>query len=88
MSAFGVGAQYGATLPFSRMQESEADHIGLILMAMAGYDPNQAVDFWGRMAASGGEKPPELMSTHPSDEHRIADLKKELPDALKYYKKP
>ena len=87
MQAFGAGAQYGALLPFSRLQESEADKIGLVLMAMAGYDPHEAVGFWQRMAAAGGEKPPELMSTHPSDERRIADLEKQIPEATKYYKK-
>ncbi len=88
MTAFGVGAQYGVLLPFSRAQESEADHLGLIFMAMAGYNPEGAVAFWQRMAAmSGGQKPPELLSTHPSDQHRINDLKKWLPDAMKYYSK-
>jgi predicted Zn-dependent protease len=87
MQAFGAGAQYGALLPFSRLQESEADRIGLVLMAKAGYDPKEAVTFWQRMQSSGGEKPPELMSTHPSDERRIADIKKEIPEAMKYYKK-
>lgn len=84
--AFGIGAQYGALLPFGRKQESEADHLGLIFMAMAGYDPRAAVPFWERMAAGGGGKPPEILSTHPSDETRIADLKKEMPEALTYYK--
>jgi len=87
MQAFGVGAQVGALLPFSRLQESEADRIGLVLMAMAGYDPHEAVGFWQRMAAHGGSKPPELLSTHPADERRIAELQKEIPEALKYYKK-
>ena len=88
MSAFGVGAQYGVMLPFSRSHESEADQMGLIFMAMAGYDPNAAVDFWQRMgAASGGQKPPEFLSTHPSDETRINDIKKHLPEAMRYYKK-
>ena len=87
MQAFGVGAQYGVTLPFSRAQESEADRIGLVLMAKAGYDPHEAVPFWQRMSASGGEKPPELMSTHPSDERRIADIQKEIPEAMKFYQK-
>jgi predicted Zn-dependent protease len=86
MTAFGVGAQFGVLLPFSRSQESEADHMGLIFMAMAGYDPNEAVTFWQRMASSGGQKPPEFLSTHPSDETRINDIKKELPEALRYYK--
>jgi predicted Zn-dependent protease len=88
MSAYGVGAQYGALLPYSRLQESEADHMGLIFMAMAGYDPNQAISFWDRMSKQGGgQKPPELLSTHPADATRIADLKKELPEAMQYYKK-
>ena len=87
MSAFGAGAQYGVLLPFSRGQESEADHLGLIFMAMAGYDPHHAVAFWQRMAASsGGQKPPEFMSTHPSDAKRIQAIQQELPEALKYYK--
>jgi predicted Zn-dependent protease len=87
MGAFGLGAQYGVMLPFSRSHESEADHLGIIFMAMAGYDPNTAVGFWERMAAQGGEKPPEFMSTHPSDQTRIADIKENLPEAMKYYKK-
>jgi predicted Zn-dependent protease len=84
--AFGIGAQFGALLPFGRKQESEADHLGLIFMAMAGYDPQAAVPFWERMAAGGGSKPPEILSTHPSDATRIADLKKHMPEAMKYYK--
>jgi predicted Zn-dependent protease len=89
MSAFGAGAQYGVMMPFERGQESEADHLGLIFMAMAGYDPNHSVAFWQRMAAGSAkaEKPPEFMSTHPSDEHRIQKIQQELPEALKYYKK-
>jgi len=87
MGAFGAGAQYGILLPFSRTQESEADHLGLIFMAMAGYNPQKAVDFWERMADMGGKKPPEFMSTHPSDQHRIEALKKIMPEAMKYYKK-
>ena len=86
MTAFGVGAQYGALLPFSRKQESEADHLGLIFMAMAGYDPGVAVPFWERMAQGGGSKPPEFMSTHPSDQTRINNLKTLMPEAMKYYK--
>lgn len=87
MTAYGVGTTVGVMLPFSRTHESEADHLGLIFMAMAGYDPSAAVDFWTRMSAQGGQKPPEWLSTHPSDETRIADLKKELPEAMSYYKK-
>jgi predicted Zn-dependent protease len=86
MTAFGVGAQVGVLLPFSRTQESEADRLGLIFMAMAGYNPQAAVTFWERMAAQGGGKPPEFLSTHPSDQTRINDIKKELPEALQYYK--
>jgi predicted Zn-dependent protease len=86
MTAFGVGAQYGALLPFSRQQESEADHLGLDFMAMAGYDPHVAVPFWERMSQGGGQKPPEFMSTHPADATRIANLQKLIPEAMKYYK--
>jgi len=86
MTAFAVGAQFGAMLPFSRAQESEADHLGLIFMAMAGYDPRLAPAFWERMAAGGGGKPPEFMSTHPSDAHRMADLEQLMPEALTYYR--
>jgi len=88
MAVYGVGAQVGVLLPYSRTHESEADHLGLIFMAMAGYDPNEAVTFWQRMAASGGQKPPEFLSTHPSDETRIADIKKAIPEAMQYYRKP
>jgi len=89
MSVYGVGAQYGALLPYSRLHESEADHLGLIFMAIGGYDPNESVTFWQRMSASNkGQAPPEFMSTHPADETRIADLAKELPEARQYYQKP
>jgi predicted Zn-dependent protease len=84
--AIGVGAQVGM-LKFSRTQESEADHIGLIFMAMAGYDPNDAIQFWERMSQNSSGAPPEFLSDHPADATRIADLKKELPEAMKYYKK-
>jgi len=88
MSVYGVGAQYGAILPYSRMQESEADHLGLIFMAMAGYDPNEAVSFWQRMASQkGGQAPPEFLSTHPSDAARIEKIKQLIPEAMNYYKK-
>lgn len=86
MTAFGIGSQVGVMLPFSRLHESEADHLGLIFMAMAGYNPNNAVEFWQRMAAQGGEAPPEFLSTHPSNETRISDLKKLIPEAMQYYK--
>ncbi len=88
MSVFGAGAQYGALLPFGRLQESEADHLGLIFMAMAGYDPNEAVDFWSRMSKmQEGQAPPEFMSTHPSDETRIRKINQTIPEAMKYYQK-
>lgn len=77
----------GVGLPHGRKQEAEADRIGLILMAKAGYDPRKAIPFWERMAkAGGGNKPPEFLSTHPSDETRIKKIQEHLPEALKYYK--
>lgn len=87
LTAYGVGTTVGVMLPFSRTHESEADHLGLIFMAIAGYNPSAAVEFWTRMSQKGGAKPPEWLSTHPSDETRIADIKKHLPEALSYYKK-
>ncbi len=87
MTAFGVGANVGVMLPFSRSHESEADKMGLIFMAMAGYNPAEAIDFWKRMGESGGQKPPEFLSTHPADETRVKDLQAYLPEAMKYYKK-
>jgi predicted Zn-dependent protease len=87
MIAFGAGSQYGVMLPFSRKHEYEADYMGLIFMSMAGYDPNQSVVFWQRMAQKGGSKTPEFLSTHPVDENRIAKIKEKLPEALTYYNK-
>ena len=88
MTAFGMGAQLGVILPYSRLHESEADHLGLIFMAMAGYDPNEAVGFWERMAQmKGGKAPPEFISTHPSDETRIRNIKALIPKAMQYYRK-
>jgi predicted Zn-dependent protease len=88
MSAFGVGSTVFGILPYSRLHESEADHLGLIFMAMAGYDPREAPEFWKRMSSlSSGNKPPEFLSTHPADATRIANLNKWLPEALEYYKK-
>jgi len=84
MSAFGVGSQLGM-LGYSRQHELEADKLGLVFMAMAGYDPERAISFWQEMAKIGGNKPPEFMSTHPSDERRIAQIKAFLPEARKYY---
>ncbi len=86
MTAFGAGAQFGALLPFSRLHESEADHLGLIFMAMAGYDPHEAVGFWERMAQEGGgQAPPEFMSTHPSDATRIRKIEEAMPEIMNYY---
>ena len=86
MTAFGVGAQYGVLLPYSRVQESEADRLGLIFMAMAGYDPHEATAFWTRMSQKGGQKPPEIMSTHPSDETRVRKINEDMAEAMMYYK--
>ncbi len=87
MQAVGMGTNVGM-LKFSRSHESEADHMGLIFMAMAGYDPSSAPAFWERMATlSGGQQPPEFLSTHPSHETRIQDLKGWIPEANQYYKK-
>lgn len=84
-AAMGLGTQYGILLPYSRKQELEADQLGLIFMAMAGYDPGMAAAFWQRMSQQGGSTP-EFMSTHPSDATRIKQIEKDLPEALKYYK--
>lgn len=86
--AFGVGATVGVMLPFGRKQESEADEMGLIFMAKAGYDPREAIPFWQRMSKqSNGQKPPEILSTHPSDETRIEKLKELMPKAMIFYSK-
>ncbi len=88
MAAYGITSEYAAIRPFSRVQESEADHIGLILMAKAGYDPQEAPRFWERFAEAGqGRKHPEFLSTHPSDEHRAADLRALLPEATEQFEK-
>jgi predicted Zn-dependent protease len=73
-------------LPWSRQQETEADQYGLIFAAMAGYNPQEAIAFWQRMASADGAKPPEFLSTHPSDESRMRKLKQFMPEAMKYYK--
>ncbi|HCO67021.1 MAG TPA: peptidase M48 [Dysgonomonas sp.] len=86
-TVYGVGAQYGIMLPYSRKQELEADQLGLIFMAMAGYNPQAAESFWTRMSQnSGNAKVAEFMSTHPSDETRIKKIREELPEAMKYYR--
>ena len=86
-TVYGLGAQYGVMLPFSRKHETEADYMGLVLMTMAGYNPDVAVDFWQKMSAGSNGKVPEFMSTHPSDETRIADIEKALPSIKAQYGK-
>jgi len=88
VSAYGLGTQVGFLLPFSRVHENEADHLGLVFMAMAGYDPHEAVGFWERMAAAskGQAKPPEFLSTHPADATRIKNLQNLIPEAMEYYR--
>lgn len=86
MKAYGLGTEYGVILPYSRAHESEADHIGLMLMAKAGYDPSEAPQFWSRFArSSSGQKPPEFMSTHPNDDNRAVALAQLLPQAQGLY---
>lgn len=85
-TVYGVSAEYGVLLPFSRKQELEADQYGLIFSAIAGYDPRVAIDLWTRMASlSTGQKPPVILSSHPSDAERIQKLRDLMPEALKYY---
>lgn len=86
LKLYGMGATVGVLLPWGRAQESEADQIGLNLMAKAGYDPAAAVAFWQRMSKISGDKPPEFLSTHPSDDTRIAQIKARLPEARSYYR--
>jgi metalloendopeptidase OMA1, mitochondrial len=87
MAALGAGAQYGVLLPFSREHETEADEIGLLYMARAGYDPQEAITFWERMSSAGGSQPPEFASTHPSHGTRIENLRAFLPKAAAEYEK-
>jgi predicted Zn-dependent protease len=82
MLAYGLGAQYGVLLPYSRTHESEADRIGLTLMALAGYDPHEAVKFWERFKEASGSAVPAIFSTHPSDEKRIKDINSYIQEAL------
>ena len=85
--AAGAGVNYGILMPMSRKQESEADHIGLVLMAMAGYEPHAAIALWERLAAfDEGQKGPQWLSTHPTNAERIADIKSWVPEAMKYYR--
>ena len=87
LQAYGVGSQVGVMLPFGRKQELEADRYGLIFAAMAGYNPRESIPLWQRMEqASNGQKPPEFLSTHPSEGRRIEQLQKYMPEALQYYK--
>ncbi len=85
MGLLGAGSQFGILLPFSRKHESEADHIGLLLMAAAGYDPRESIHFWQRMERVGGQKRSEFTSTHPSHEHRARDLQRWLTEAEPLY---
>jgi len=85
MAAFGLGSQVGVMLPYSRLHESEADELGLYFMAMAGYNPQSAPEFWNRMLKQGGERPPEFLSTHPDPENRIESLNSHMPKAMEYY---
>lgn len=86
MAALGAGATVGVMLPFSRSHESEADEHGLYLAAVAGYDPRAAVGLWQRMGALGGQRPPEWLSTHPSEETRIERLQEAMPKALDLFR--
>lgn len=87
MQSYGLGAQVGVLLPFSRLHETEADRLGLIFMAMAGYDPHAAVGFWTRMSASKeGASQPEFLSTHPADTTRIQNIEGMMPEAMQYYR--
>jgi len=87
-SLLGAGAKVGLVLPWGRAQESEADHLGLILMAKAGYDPHAARDLWVRMTAAsqGSGRPPEFLSTHPSEPTRVRQLEAWMPEAMQYYR--
>jgi predicted Zn-dependent protease len=88
LAAYGLGAQLGVLMPFSRTQEEEADHIGLILMGKAGYDPREAIAFWERMdRAGGGKAPPEFLSTHPSHGTRVENIRQWLAEALPHYER-
>jgi predicted Zn-dependent protease len=86
-AALGAGASVGVLLPWGRAQESEADHLGLILMAKAGYDPRASLEIWKRMAeAAKGQRPAEFLSTHPAEATRIQQIEGWLPEALTYYR--
>lgn len=85
MGALGAGAKFGLILPFSREHETEADEMGVLYMARAGYDPREAIAFWKRMSEMSGQQPPEIMSTHPAHATRIQKLKDFMPKAMKEY---
>ncbi len=85
-AAYGLGANVGFILPYSRVQENEADRIGLVLMAMAGYDPHAAVALWQRMNAMSASRPPEFLSDHPAPENRIKNIESLIPEAMPYYR--
>jgi predicted Zn-dependent protease len=87
MQALGLGAQVGVILPYSREHESEADYIGVLLAAQAGYDPREAIRVWQRMKMAGGEQPPEFLSTHPSHEKRIEELEYWMIHAMREFRK-
>lgn len=88
LAAYGLGTTVGVLLPYSRLQESEADHLGLIFMSMAGYDPHAAPGFWSRMIeAQKSPSPPEFLSTHPGDEQRLKKIEQLMPEAMKYFNK-
>ena len=87
LQAYGIGSSLALALPFNRKQESEADRIGLVYMAKAGYDPRQAISFWRRMESSGGLSPPEFLSTHPGYKTRVENLRKWMPEAMEYYER-
>ncbi len=88
LQLYGVGSTVGYVLPYSRLQENEADRIGLVLMAKAGYDPRAAVTLWQRMNAQGGGRSLEFLSTHPAPTTRIANIQSLIPEAMRYYRKP
>jgi predicted Zn-dependent protease len=90
VTSYGLGTQVALMLPFSRLHEKEADRLGLIFMAMAGYKPDAAVGFWQRMSdgKDGKGQPPEILSTHPAPATRIAEIKSLIPEAMEYYKPP
>lgn len=88
MTSYGIGSNVGVMLPFSRKNELEADKLGLMFSALAGYDPREAIGFWQRMAKAGGSKPPEFLSTHPADETRIQELQKIMDNTVANYYKP